>query len=92
MKIIEVNVKLKAINNDVASFNLNDDIRGIIHAPKHGKVTVVLDGGYVLGKYDCSLCAIDALSDVQVELLISELQSGSTYSEYKKQHIRPAFH
>ncbi|WP_407211507.1 hypothetical protein [Enterobacter hormaechei] len=49
--ITTVELSLATVNKDFATFNVNGAISGVVHLPSTGPVTVVLDGGYVLGKF-----------------------------------------
>lgn len=82
MKTISIiNLSLSAVNNELALFNCEDSITGVIHtAPSN--TTVVLDGGYVLGQYGCVHKAVDELTSVHIQLHEAEKESG-TYAAYK---------
>ncbi|MDF7681230.1 DNA breaking-rejoining protein [Enterobacteriaceae bacterium ESL0689] len=82
MKSINIiNFNLLAINGELALFNCEDSIAGIIHT-RPSKTTVVLDGGYVLGQYGCIHKAVDELTSIYIQLHETEKESG-TYSAYK---------
>ena len=82
MKTIEIiNLKLVAVNQELATFNCENSLTGVIHTTL-SDTAVVLDGGYVLGQYDCTHCAIDALTNAYIKLHDSEKESGS-YASYK---------
>lgn len=92
MKTINIiNLRLSAINNDLASFNCEDSITGVIHTTPVGSTTIVFDGGYVFGMYDCPGCAIDELTDAYINLHEAEKENG-TYAEYKKNFFWAVFH
>lgn len=91
MRVIELELTLKAVNKDIATFSYDNAVSGVIHTPSASRATVILDGGYVLGEFHCPACALDALKDVQVKLIASEIKAG-TYSDYKKTHINSAVH
>lgn len=92
MKTIEIiNLKLTAINNDLASFKCENTINGIIHTKPLGKTTIMFDGGYVLGHYPCPHVAIDELTKIHIKLTDAEKESG-TYAEYKKNMVSAVFH
>lgn len=76
-----INLRLTAINNELALFNCENSIAGVIHTV-HSGTTVVLDGGYVLGKFGCVHAAVDVLSNVHIQLHEAEKESG-TYTAYR---------
>ena len=82
MKTISIiNLRLSAINQELALFNCEDSITGVIHTVP-SNTTVVLDGGYVLGQYGCVHAAIDELTGVHIQLHEAEKESG-TYDSYR---------
>lgn len=76
-----INLFLTAINSELALFNCEDSITGVIHTVP-SNTTVVLDGGYVLGQYGCVHKAVDELITVHIQLHEAEKESG-TYATYK---------
>ncbi|MFP2239921.1 DNA breaking-rejoining protein [Pseudescherichia vulneris] len=86
-----INLHLSAINSELALFKCEDSITGVIHTSPIGRTTVVLDGGYVLGKFGCAHVAIDELTNVHIRLHEAEKESG-TYTEYKKNMVDTVFH
>lgn len=76
-----INLRLVDINNELALFNCEDSITGVIHTVP-SKTTVVLDGGYVLGQYGCVHKAVDELTNVHIHLHEAEKENG-TYAAYK---------
>lgn len=54
--ITTVELSLAIVNKDLATFNVNGAISGVVNLPTSGPVTVVLDGGYVLGEFHCPAC------------------------------------
>lgn len=77
-----INLRLIAINQEIALFNCENAIKGVIHTTPVGTTTVVLDGGYILGMRDCPHCAIDELTDAYLNLHEAEKEHG-TYASYK---------
>ncbi|WP_281083945.1 hypothetical protein [Klebsiella quasivariicola] len=82
VEIKEVKTSLAVINKVMAFFNCDNTIKGIIHIDE--KTTVVLDGGYVLGRYCCSLHAMEALGELYVEIDVANSLFGMNYEDYKK--------
>ncbi|EAO6419273.1 DNA breaking-rejoining protein, partial [Salmonella enterica] len=52
MEIVKIEMNLKAVNKSIALFNCEKKVSGVIHSNSTGETTVILDGGYVLGKFD----------------------------------------
>lgn len=52
MQIVKVELNLKAVNKEIALFNCEKKVSGVIHSAQNGETTVVLDGSYVLGQFD----------------------------------------
>lgn len=77
-----INLRLSVINRDLASFNCEDSITGLIHTTPVGSTTIVLDGGCVFGVYDCPNCAIDELTGAYINLHEAEKEHGN-YTSYK---------
>lgn len=77
-----INLRLIAVNQELALFNCENSMTGVIHTTPVGSTTVVLDGGYVLGMYDCPNCAIDELTDAYLNLHEAEKEYGN-YTSYK---------
>lgn len=48
MEIVKIEMNLKAVNKEVAAFNCEKKVSGVIHSTTNGETTVILDGGYVL--------------------------------------------
>ena len=91
MKTINIiNLRLSAINRELALFNLENSVTGLIHTAA-SITTVILDGGYVLGKFGCAHAAVDVLTDIQIRLYEAEKESG-TYADYKKNMIGTVVH
>lgn len=55
---------------------------------------MILDGGYVLGKFDCPHCAVEAISLLTVKVSDGEQAGFGNYRSYKlitqKNFIRPS--
>jgi hypothetical protein len=59
--ITTVELNLVIVNKEIATFNING-ISGVVHLPSSGPVTVVLDGGYVLGEFIAQFALLSALA------------------------------
>lgn len=51
VSVTTVELNLAVVNKEIATININGAISGVVHLPSSGPVTVVLDGGYVLGEF-----------------------------------------
>ncbi len=45
VSVTTVELNLVIVNKEIATFNINGAISGVVHLPSSGPVTVVLDGG-----------------------------------------------
>ena len=82
---------LKAVNKEVAVFNCEKKVSGVIHSTPEGETTVVLDGGYVFGKFDCPLCAVEAISMLSVKVSDGDNAGFGNYRRYKLDYSEKVF-
>lgn len=80
-----VELSLAIVNKDLATFNVNGSISGVVHLPSSGPVTVVIDGGYVLGEFDCPACAVKNISLLSVKFAEAQNSCGLSYYDHKRQ-------
>ncbi|AUX72769.1 Gifsy-1 prophage protein [Erwinia pyrifoliae DSM 12163] len=85
-----INLRLFTINSELTLFNCENSITGLIHTAR-SYMTIVLDGGYVLGQFGCVHAAFDELTGVHIQLHEAEKESG-TYEDYKKNRVSIVFH
>lgn len=85
--ITTVELSLAIVNKDLATFNVNGAISGMVHLPSYGPVTVVLDGGYVLGEFDCPACAVKHISLLSMKLAEAQNSCGMSYYDHKRQQL-----
>ncbi|EOW6510830.1 DNA breaking-rejoining protein [Cronobacter malonaticus] len=85
-----INFNLSAINNELALFKCENNVSGVIHTTE-AITTVVLDGGYILGRYKCVHDAIDEITDVHLKLDAAEKRNGN-YTDYKRNMVGTVFH
>lgn len=90
MESVKIEMNLKAVNKEVAVFNCEKNVSGVIHSAETGVVTVILDGGYVLGKFDCPHCAIEAISLLVLKISDSNYAGWGTYRTYKQDFMNEA--
>lgn len=91
MKIVKIEMDLKAVNKEVAVFNCEKKVSGVIHSADTGAVTVILDGGYVFGKFDCPLCAVEAISMLSVKVSDGDNAGFGNYRSYKLDYSEKVF-
>ena len=85
--ITTVELSLAIINKNLATFNFNGAISGVVHLPSSGPVTVVLDGGYVLGEFHCPVCAVEHISLLSVNFAEAQNACGMSYYDHKRQQL-----
>ncbi|WP_320730360.1 hypothetical protein [Enterobacter sichuanensis] len=85
--ITTVEMNLATVNKDLATFNINGAISGVVHLPSSGPVTVVLDGGYVLGEFHCPACAVTSISLLSVKFAEAQNSCGMSYYDHKRQQL-----
>lgn len=82
-----VGMKLTIVDKELATFNFNGAISGVVHLPSSGPVTVVIDGGYVLGEFDCPACAVKHVSLLSVKFAEAQNSCGLSYYDHKRQQL-----
>ena len=85
--ITTVEMNLAIVNKDLATFNINGAISGVVHLPSSGPVTVVLDGGYVLGEFHCPICAVEHISLLSVNFAEAQNACGMSFYDHKRQYL-----
>ncbi|MDH1318616.1 hypothetical protein N5C39_09580 [Enterobacter bugandensis] len=85
--ITTVEMNLAIVNKDLATFNINGAISGVVHLPTSGPVTVVLDGGYVLGEFHCPVCAVQHISLLSVNFAEAQNACGMSFYDHKRQYL-----
>lgn len=85
--ITTVEMNLAMVNKDLATFNINAAISGVVHLPSSGPVTVVLDGGYVLGEFHCPVCAVKHISLLSVNFAEAQNACGMSFFDHKRQYL-----
>lgn len=83
VEIVQVKFELRRMKDDFVKFNCGGVVRGIIHVPVNGDLTVILDGGYLLGAFDCVNCASNAITDIHVKFYEADKKCGMSYQAYK---------
>ncbi|HHK9553118.1 TPA: hypothetical protein ACQZHX_002484 [Enterobacter sichuanensis] len=87
VSITTVELNLVIVNKEIATFNINGAISGVVHLPSSGPVTVVLDGGYVLGEFHCPVCAVKNISLLSVNFEEAQKSCGMSYYDHKRQQL-----
>ncbi|SUH01027.1 DNA breaking-rejoining protein [Salmonella enterica subsp. enterica] len=75
MEIVKIEMNLKAVNKSIALFNCEN--------LRRYSANVILDGGYVLGKFDSPHCAVKAISLLTVKVSDGEQAGFGNYRSYK---------
>lgn len=87
VSVTTVELNLVIVNKEIATFNINGAISGVVHLPSSGPVTVVLDGGYVLGEFHCPVCAVKHISFLFVNFAEAQKSCGMSYYYHKRQQF-----
>ena len=87
VSVTTVELNLVIVNKEIAIFNINGAISGVVHLPSSGPVTVVIDGGYVLGEFDCPACAVKHISLLSVKCAEAQNSCGMSYYDHKRQQF-----
>jgi len=77
-------LRMKIMSREFSAFDCDGIITGIVHVPDEGDFTVILDGGYILGEFDCTNCVIKAIATLYANILQSDKNIGMDYKAYKK--------
>ncbi|KLP53551.1 hypothetical protein ABR39_23420 [Enterobacter genomosp. O] len=85
LEVTTIEMSLAIVNKEIATFNINGIISGVVHLPSSGPVTVVLDGGYVLGEFHCPVCAVKHISLLSVKFAVAQNACCMSYYDHKRQ-------
>lgn len=85
LQVKTIEMGLAIVNKEMATFNINGIISGVVHLPASGPVTVVIDGGYVLGEFHCPACAVKHISLLSVNFTEAQNACGMSYYDHKRQ-------
>lgn len=87
IEVTTVEMGLAIVNKEIATFNINGAVSGVVHLPTSGPVTVVLDGGYVLGEFHCPVCAVKHISLLSMDFTAAQNACGMSYYDHKRQYL-----
>lgn len=87
IEVTTVEMGLAIVNKEIATFNINGTVSGVVHLPTSGPVTVVLDGGYVLGEFHCPVCAVKHISLLSMDFTAAQNACGMSYYDHKRQYL-----
>ena len=87
ISVTTVELNLVIVNKEIATFNINGAISGVVHLPSSGPVTVVLDGGYVLGEFHCPVCAVKHIRLLSMDFTAALNACGMSYYDHKRQYL-----
>ncbi|HAS1471579.1 TPA: hypothetical protein QCG03_000761 [Enterobacter bugandensis] len=85
LEVKTIEMGLAIVNKEMATFNINGIISGVVHLPASGPVTVVLDGGYVLGEFHCPVCAVKHIGLLSVKFAEAQNVCGMSFYDHKRQ-------
>ena len=84
MNIIECEIELDVINDSLAEFKCGNTLHGFIQISLEEKVTVIIDGGYVLGTFDCYVCAVKEVALLAARIDEADKKYGISYQRLKE--------
>ena len=84
MEIIKSDIELIVINDSLAEFKCGEKLRGFIQLPEKEGVTVIIDGGYILGSFDCAACAIKEIALLAARIEEADKKYGISYQKLKE--------
>lgn len=84
MSIIECEIELNVINDSLAEFKCGNTLHGFIQVSQKENVTVIIDGGYVLGTFDCYVCAIKEVALLATRIEEADKKYGISYQRQKE--------
>ncbi len=87
IEVTTIEMGMAIVNKEIATFNINGAISGVVHLPTSGPVTVVLDGGYVLGEFHCPGCAVKHISLLAMDFTAAQNDCSMSYYDHKRQHL-----
>lgn len=87
MEVLMADLTLNTVSKNLATFNLSNVISGAFHRHSDNSVTIVLDGGYVMGKADCPACAIEKIGSVAIQYMRERFSCGIDYMDYKRLYL-----
>ncbi|EPS6961192.1 DNA breaking-rejoining protein [Klebsiella aerogenes] len=91
MDILKVKLSLNFVNDDIAVFNCEKKVSGILHILSSGETTVILDGGYVLDTFDCPQCALEAIGLLALKVRDGEKDGYGNYRQHKRTFVETAY-
>ena len=83
MKTKIINLEITRVNKQVAIFNCDNKVSGVVHTQDSGSVTAILDGGYVMGDFHCPACFVDQIADLAIDIINAESKCGGDYAQHK---------
>ncbi|MBN6396568.1 DNA breaking-rejoining protein [Escherichia coli] len=83
-KHIKCEIKLDVINYSLAEFKYGNTLHGFIQISQKENVTVIIDGGYVLGTFDCDACALKEVALLAARIEEADKKYGISYQRLKE--------
>lgn len=84
MEVIKSSIELIIVNDSLAEFKCGRKLRGFIQLPEKDGVTVIIEGGYILGTFDCSACAIKEIALLTDRIEEADKKYGISYQKLKE--------
>lgn len=84
MEVISSSIELIAVNDSLAEFKCRRKLSGFIQLPEKDGVTVIIEGGYILGTFDCTVCAIKEIALLAARIEEADKKYGISYQKLKE--------
>ncbi|EFN7676960.1 DNA breaking-rejoining protein [Escherichia coli] len=83
-KHIKCEIELDVINDSLAEFKCGNTLHGFIQISQKENITVIIDGGYVLGTFDCDACALKEVALLAARIEEADKKYGISYQRLKE--------
>ncbi|WP_350340847.1 DNA breaking-rejoining protein [Escherichia coli] len=77
-------IELDVINDSLAEFKCGNTLHGFIQISQKENITVIIDGGYVLGTFDCDACALKEVALLAARIEEADKKYGISYQRLKE--------
>ncbi|MWU29104.1 DNA breaking-rejoining protein, partial [Escherichia coli] len=81
---IKCEIELDVINDSLAEFKCGNTLHGFIQISQKENITVIIDGGYVLGTFDCDACALKEVALLAARIEEADKKYGISYQRLKE--------
>lgn len=86
MEVIKSSIELIIVNDSLAEFTCGKKLRGFIQLHEQEDVTVIIDGGYILGTFDCAACAVKEIALLAHRIEEADKKCGISYQQLKERY------